>query len=122
MIQLHPELTAALKADLLIASGYCPISNKYRMVSRLDRPDWLEYMAFLHTEGLRGTPEENLKEGMRWATGLGDGAADFYRRVHSGDTLEGLSEEVYRRVKAATPGNGWGGVNEYREKVEEPTS
>jgi hypothetical protein len=105
-----------MEARRLIASGYCPTSNRYRMLSRLDRPDWLQHMAYLHTKGFPGSDAKNLAEGMRWATGLGGGAADFYRRVHSRDTIE-VNEAVFREVKKVHSSN-WPGVNDYRDLAE----
>ena len=95
------------EGERLAASGYRSISNKYRMVARLDRPDWKKHMARQHAPW-------SFEEGMRWATGLGDGAADHYRRVYSKDVLSGVSQEVYEVVKrAGGAGCGWGRLTEY---------
>lgn len=107
---------AVKEAGRLIKSGYCPVSNSGRILSRLDRPDWLEHMGFKHTEGFPGDKEKNLEEGMRWARGLGKGASDHYRRVHSKDTIT-VSAEVYALVKQSRGSHGWGGVDEYMELV-----
>lgn len=105
------------EADRLLASGYRCVSNRHRIVSRLDRLDWREHMAREHTRGFRGDPQKNLEEGMRWVRLLGSGAADYYRRVMSRDQLERIDQEVYMRIKRASPGFGWGGEDEYRDVV-----
>lgn len=104
------------EAQRLIASGYCPVSNKFRMLSRLDRPDWLEHMAFKQTGGFPGDPAKNQEDGLRWARGLGPGAADFYRRVHSKDVLDYVPDAVFRKVKQAMSSHGWGVAQEFLEK------
>lgn len=81
------------------------MSNKYSMVSRLDRPDWKEVMAGGHPGG------------MRWVNLLGTGAADHYRRCYSKDTLE-IDPAVYKLVKRAGSGGGWGNLDEYRPLIE----
>lgn len=65
-----------------IAQGYRVTSNKHRMISRIDRDDWKEYMAKGHS------PWDWEGEGLKWVRILGDrSAADHYRRVYSRDTL-----------------------------------
>lgn len=100
----------------LVESGYRATSNKYRMASRLDRPDWREAMADYQTGGFPGDKAKNRADGMRWVAGLGSGAADFYRRVISKDTLCDLPDAVFRVVRAAGS-HGWGGCDEYLEIV-----
>lgn len=104
------------EAERLYASGYCPVSNRYRMASRIDREDWREYMAAKRVEGFPGDKEENFQQAMRWVEGLAEGAADHYRRLHSRDTIE-VSQPVYDALRRLTPGSGWGGVNEYRALI-----
>jgi hypothetical protein len=105
------------EGERLAASGYRAVSNKYRMIARLDRPDWLEHMARQYTPW-------SFEEGMRWATGLGEGAADHYRRVYSKDVLENISIEDYNTVRrSGGASHGWGRLTEYLpviEKVEAP--
>jgi hypothetical protein len=115
------DFLAQQEAERLYASGYCPTSNRYRMASRLDRPDWKEHMSAQRVEGFPGDMDIHLKDAMDWANGLGDGAADFYRRVHSKDTLRDIPEDVFRRLKKLTQGSGWGGLNEYRDVVPRET-
>jgi hypothetical protein len=108
------------EATRLIESGYRSVSNRHRMVSRIDRPDWREHMARDHHRGFRGDPQRNLEEGMRWVRALGTGAADHYRRVLSKDTVTMLPQDVFDAVRKAGAGFGWGGVDEYREIVPGP--
>lgn len=54
----------------LVAKGYRRISNKYGMVARIDRPDWIEVLP------------ANFKRNAN------ANAADYYRRCVSKDVLE----------------------------------
>lgn len=57
-------------------AGYARTSNRFGMVSRIDRKDWREHMASQHGGG------------MDWVKALGKkGAADHYRRCYSQDNL-----------------------------------
>jgi len=67
--------------EALIAAGYCVTSRKHCEVSRVDRPDWREYMAKQHAPWCR-------KEGMAWVDAMGVGAEDHYRRVYSRDSRQ----------------------------------
>lgn len=83
-------------ADLLILSGYRGHSNRYRMVIRIDRPDWLTHMAQKHS------PWDPDGQGLHWAIGLGvQMAADHYRACHSPDKIHAIPDAVYRLVKRA---------------------
>lgn len=114
-----PSLVQAqARAEALIASGYRSISNKYRCVSRIDRPDWREVMARSHLDGHPGDPDFLFERGMRWVVGLGDGAADHYRNRFSGDRRARLPQAVYDLVRKAGRGHGWGGLNEFRPVVD----
>lgn len=64
----------------LADGGYCVISNRYMMVSRIDREDWKEYMAIQHCPW-------DIEEGLCWVYSLKD-AANHYRRVYSNDRIE----------------------------------
>ena len=84
------------EAAQLIAAGYRRTSNKYRMVSRIDRPDWLVVLA----KELRRSPAEF------YAPGEPDPAetwCDYYRRCLSRDTLERVDPDVFKLI----PGSGW---------------
>lgn len=66
----------------LIKKGFCLTSNKFGIISRIDRPDWKNHMAILHTPW-------SLEEGLRWIDCLGEmDAEDFYRRCHTKDKIE----------------------------------
>ncbi len=46
----------------LIASGYRAVSNRYRIVARIDREDWREEMARRHVAGFSGIPKRISKK------------------------------------------------------------
>jgi hypothetical protein len=75
--------------DELKRKGYCVTSNKYGIVSRLDRADWKEHLAQKHA------PWDPAGQGMRWIEGIGDrGAADFYRRCNSADSIQNVPHDI----------------------------
>lgn len=80
----------------LIAKGYRRTSNKYRMVSRIDRADWLTVLA-VHC---RRAPADFYEIGAENPSGNWCG---FYRRVLSKDTIEGLDPEVFKEI----PSSDW---------------
>lgn len=65
---------------MFAAMGYRRTSNAFGILSRVDREDWKEHMARLHSPW-------NHAEGREWANLPGLDAADFYRRVHSKDKV-----------------------------------
>lgn len=73
-LRISKELVAQL-----IAAGYCRVSNKYLHLSRIDRPDWREYLAEQHA------PRDPDGQGMRWS--LSSGMGNFYRRGESKDVI-----------------------------------
>jgi len=101
MAETHGQM-----ARRLIASGYRCSSNRHRIVSRIDREDWKEHMARKHAPW-------SFQEGIEWVEGLGDRAADHYRRVYSRDKIEDVPEEAYNLVKQAGRGSGFGGLSIY---------
>jgi hypothetical protein len=72
-------------AETLSRMGYRRISNKFGMVARIDRPDWLEVMRKKHPNW------ENAEVSM---------IADYYRRCVSKDVLT-LPLEVSRWVPSS---------------------
>ena len=62
----------------LISKGYRRTSCRFGSISRVDRPDWREYMARKHAPW-------DINEGIAWVDSLGNRAGDFYRRVLSKD-------------------------------------
>lgn len=77
---LSPMVKDAIASMVLM--GYARTSRKHGMVSRIDRPDWLQYMATKHS------PWSPHDDGLGWISLLGERAAgDQYRRVYSKDTI-----------------------------------
>lgn len=80
------------KVDLTIKqaleAGYCITSTRHRQASRIDRPDWREYMAKQHS------PWDWEGDGMDWVNCLGNAAGDQYRRVYSNDHIQISSDFV----------------------------
>jgi len=74
--QWSPPEHTDLSVEQLIARGYRRTSNKHRMLSRIDRPDWWEVL----TEHLHRIPPGPRSQ---WP--------DFYRRVLSNDTVIALA-------------------------------
>lgn len=93
----NPEICLA---EALRRAGYCITSHKHRHVSRIDRPDWREYLAVQHA------PWDPEGEGMAWVTHMGARAGDQYRRVHSRDSLV-VSEETVRLLQSSEGGPDW---------------
>lgn len=92
-------------ARRLVLSGYAPISGRYRMLARIDREDWKEFM------GRSGG-------GMRWVNELGASAADHYRRCFSKDRIT-VEPELFRYTKRlVTRIHGYSGPDHYLERRE----
>lgn len=89
----------SLDAKELAKQGYRRTSNRHGMLARVDRPDWKAYMA------LRHSPWDPEGEGRRWVEALGNGAADHYRRVYSGDVIT-----VPRKIAGKVPSSCWDAV------------
>lgn len=58
--------------DQALALGYCVISRRHRLATRLDRPDWLEHM--------------NAQSNCKFRRNIG--GASQYRRVYSHDRID----------------------------------
>jgi len=87
-----------LSVKELIAKGYRRTSNKFGVVSRIDRPDWRGYMALKHSPW-------SLEAGMDWVKLLEKTpgqAEDHYRRCYSEDTLE-----IGRSAGLKVPPSNW---------------
>lgn len=87
----------ASNAAALALAGYCVVSRKHRRASRIDRPDWREYMAAQHA------PWDPEGEGMAWVEHMGSRAGDQYRRVYSRDVLV-VSAEALRLLPSSDDG------------------
>lgn len=83
-------------AEWLIRNGYLRTSRKYRTVSRIDRPDWLELMCRAHGR----EPWMYMVPGHAKA---GGSAGDHYRRVYSQDSIESVPQDVFAEVPASLP-------------------
>lgn len=70
----------ASHVDRLIEQGYCRVSRRHMILSRIDREDWREHMARDHA------PWDWKGDGMKWATS--NGMADHYRRCYSKDQMQ----------------------------------
>lgn len=81
-------------AQELISQGYRRVSNKYRDVSRIDRPDWEYVLAERHAPW-------NPREGLEWVRAID--SADFYRRCETKDEIKGVPEDVFRQI----PSSNW---------------
>ena len=68
-----------LNLEQLKKSGYRVVSRRHCQASRIDRPDWREYMAKKHSLW------DPKGQGMDWANSPGMG--DQYRRVYSKDVI-----------------------------------
>lgn len=79
------------------ALGYRRISNSYRMVARIDRPDWLEVMA----RALLRVPADFVERSGPYTGQPTGGWCDHYRRCLSKDRVT-LSPEEFKKV----PGSG----------------
>lgn len=79
---------------LLIAQGYRRTSNKYGMVSRIDRPDWIEVLA----KELHRAPADFYVPGEPEPSGSW---CDYYRRCLSKDTIT-LHVEVARQIPTSS--------------------
>lgn len=87
---LPEKFRAAQLADM----GYRKISAKHHIIARIDRPDWVDYMA---TQQNRA-PSHFYRDG----SSLPDaGAADHFRRVYAQDTIEGVNPEVFKLIPAS---------------------
>lgn len=82
-------------AELLVAAGYCGTSNRYTIVTRIDRRYWMETL--LNATQLRITPEQLSPNAYScWA--------EHYIRRYSADSIEGIGEETYREVRRLMKG------------------
>lgn len=86
---------SADSARELTARGYRRVSNQHRIISRIDRPDWLEHLA----EEYNRPPEDFLQPGKTHGCATW---ADFYRRVLSKDFIT-VDEATFKKI----PGSGF---------------
>jgi hypothetical protein len=82
-------MTDLEQANVYMNQGYRRVSNKFCMLSRIDRSDWREHLAELHA------PWDPLGQGKEWAAL--PFAEDWYRRCVSKDVIT-VSSSVSRLV------------------------
>jgi hypothetical protein len=71
----------------LIAQGYRLVSRKYRLVARIDRPDWAKVIVDTLTPWMQKSIEENYNRAIREME-ENIGMRDWYRRCMSKDTIK----------------------------------
>lgn len=76
-------------AKILHAFGYAGVSNKYGVVARIDRPDWVESLVSAKPWHLAPVLTRNQAYSL----------ADSYLRSLSKDKLEGIGGEVYKELR-----------------------
>lgn len=63
--------------------GYCRISNQYLTVARIDRPDWVEFLA----DQLMRAPADFIVVSGPEKGKVSGGWCDYYRRTYSHDLV-----------------------------------
>jgi hypothetical protein len=96
-----------LVANELAARGYRRVSNRHRLVSRIDRPDWVERLARV----LQRAPADFYVPGEAIPAG---NWCDHYRRCLSTDVIE-VDVDTFRLI----PGSGYDQVGYIPAKGEE---
>ena len=82
------------EAENLLAQGYRGISNKHKIVARIDRDDWIDHMARTMNTSSASFMLPTGRFDERWS--------EHYLRCHSNDKLT-VSEEVYKEMKQKQP-------------------
>jgi len=85
-----------MTARELFDRGYLGISNRYGLVARIDRPDWIEYMA---GQSFRSAAEYYVRTPDGRVTNDTGMWGEHYCRVHSRDQQE-VPQGTYRALKA----------------------
>lgn len=85
------ELEAFMAAGELTRLGYRKVSNKYKLVARIDRDDWMDILA----KQLNCCRADFYKLD---GSGISDTWKDHYVRVHSEDRLT-VSQAVYSKME-----------------------
>jgi len=80
IIQHRRSIDPEVEARRLSALGYCKTSNKHRLVSRIDNPDWLKVLAKSMNLAVADFYTPDGKMSSSWP--------DHYRRVYSKDSIE----------------------------------
>jgi hypothetical protein len=71
----------------LIAKGYRLVSRKYRLVARIDRPDWAQVLVDTLAPWMKKSTEENYARAIKEME-ENIGMRDWYRRCMSKDTIK----------------------------------
>lgn len=79
------------KAKALSEMGYRRISNSHRIISRVDRPDFVQVLA----EKLHRAPADFYIPGRDTVDGHW---CDHYRRCFSHDKIDGVPEEIFKLI------------------------
>lgn len=87
-------MTANERAKALTALGYRRVSWSYRTISRIDRPDWVYWMAAKHHH----PPADLYVPGTNQVSGSW---CDYYRRVYSKDKITDLPHEVIQHIPSS---------------------
>ncbi len=90
-LDTRDEFEAFVVAGNLHNQGYRRTSNKYKIVSRIDRDDWLDVLA----KSMNCTRADFYKLD---GSGVADNWKDHYIRCYSKDKLT-VSELVYRQMQ-----------------------
>lgn len=104
-----------MNAQILIAQGYRKVSNKFRTIARIDRPDWVYdsyFDKFGHTDiGIaqavrtffKGKPIKDfgfMKESVLYEAKC---AANHYRRSITKDKITNVPPDIFRDI----PSSNW---------------
>lgn len=74
--------------DLIMAMGYRKVSNNHCIVTRIDREDWVEYLA----QKMRRAPADFI---VRDGSGMiSPSWCDHYRRTYSNDKIYVTREDI----------------------------
>ncbi len=77
----QPGVITPEEVEMLMAAGFCRTSNKYGLLSRIDRPDW------------KAVLEQNMGRDLSFGDGQWE---SHYRRGYSNDQVEIGSENARR--------------------------
>ena len=89
------------RAQELSDQGYCRVSNKYRIVARIDREDWIQWI--IDKDNMNITVADfYTKDG-----DLSYSWADYYRRVYSRDKIENVPSAIFKLLPSSGDGVGF---------------
>lgn len=96
-------MTRSAEAQNLVDRGYCRVSNKHKLLARIDREDWKERLAAhlgrsvaeLHIIG--NNPNTNLPVLSDTVAGIW---CDYYRRTLSKDIVE-VGSSIFGQIPSS---------------------